>query len=223
MNASEERGMRINEVESLVGVTKKNIRFYEEEGLLTPGRNQENRYREYGTEDVAALLRIKLFRKLGVPIPEIRAMQQGRLPVGDCAKRHLVFLEHEIANIENAKQICTRLTGASARFSALEAEQYLEQMEQLEQEGAHFMDVKKRDTKKKRMTGAILAGSVMILLMLAVAALYAWLFTLPDRPPVVLMVVLIAIPLVPVVGVGLALKQRIKEIKEGEEDAVDQY
>ena len=31
--------MRINEVEALVGITKKNIRFYEAEGLLTPRRN----------------------------------------------------------------------------------------------------------------------------------------------------------------------------------------
>ena len=31
--------MKINEVEALVGITKKNIRFYEEQGLLKPGRN----------------------------------------------------------------------------------------------------------------------------------------------------------------------------------------
>ena len=30
--------MKINEVEAVVGVTKKNIRFYEEEGLITPSR-----------------------------------------------------------------------------------------------------------------------------------------------------------------------------------------
>ena len=29
--------MKINEVEAAVGVTKKNIRFYEEEGLITGG------------------------------------------------------------------------------------------------------------------------------------------------------------------------------------------
>ena len=59
--------MRINEVEALVGITKKNIRFYEAEGLLTPRRNSENGYRDYGDADVAVLRRIKLLRKLGVP------------------------------------------------------------------------------------------------------------------------------------------------------------
>ena len=30
--------MKINEVEALVGITKKNIRFYEEKGLLSPSQ-----------------------------------------------------------------------------------------------------------------------------------------------------------------------------------------
>ena len=78
--------MRINEVEALVGITKKNIRFYEAEGLLTPRRNSENGYRDYGDADVAVLRRIKLLRKLGVPLEEIRQMQSGAHTVGEgCA------------------------------------------------------------------------------------------------------------------------------------------
>ena len=46
--------MKINEVEALVGVTKKNIRFYEEQGLLSPRRNSENGYRDYGDAEVEA-------------------------------------------------------------------------------------------------------------------------------------------------------------------------
>ena len=37
--------MKINQVEQLVGITKGNIRFYEKEGLLTPGRNNPPRSR----------------------------------------------------------------------------------------------------------------------------------------------------------------------------------
>ena len=39
---SEVTPVKINEVEALVGITKKNIRFYEEKGLLSPSRNSEN-------------------------------------------------------------------------------------------------------------------------------------------------------------------------------------
>ena len=54
--------MRINKVEELVGITKKNIRFYEEQGLLSPARNLENGYRDYSEEDVETLHKIKLLR-----------------------------------------------------------------------------------------------------------------------------------------------------------------
>ena len=60
--------MKINEVEALVGITRKNIRFYEAEGLLCPRRNSQNGYRDYGNAEVEALRRIKLLRKLGVPL-----------------------------------------------------------------------------------------------------------------------------------------------------------
>ena len=66
--------MKINEVERLVGITKRNIRFYEKEGLLAPGRNADNGYRDYGEADVEALKKIKLLRKLSVPMEEITGM-----------------------------------------------------------------------------------------------------------------------------------------------------
>ena len=44
--------MKINEVEAAVGVTKKNIRFYEEEGLISPSREPGNGYRSYSQADV---------------------------------------------------------------------------------------------------------------------------------------------------------------------------
>lgn len=54
--------MKINEVEAAVGVTKKNIRFYEEEGLISPRREPGNGYRSYSEADVERLRRIKLLR-----------------------------------------------------------------------------------------------------------------------------------------------------------------
>ena len=101
--------MKINEVEALVGITKKNIRFYEEKGLLSPDRNSENGYRDYGEAEVTALRQIKLMRKLGVPIEEIRRMQQGEQTVGDGMRRHLVTLERERQNLEESVKLCQLL------------------------------------------------------------------------------------------------------------------
>lgn len=70
--------MKIKEVETLTGITRKNIRFYEEQRLLSPRRNTQNGYREYGEQDIRVLRQIKLLRKLGVPIEEIHRMLLGR-------------------------------------------------------------------------------------------------------------------------------------------------
>ena len=59
--------MKIKQVEELVGISSKNIRFYEDQGLLSPTRS-ENGYRDYHESDIKRLKQIKFLRKLGVPI-----------------------------------------------------------------------------------------------------------------------------------------------------------
>lgn len=68
--------MKIKQVEELVGITKKNIRFYEEQGLLQIER-AENGYREYHQKDVIRLQEIKLLRKIDISIEEMRAQVTG--------------------------------------------------------------------------------------------------------------------------------------------------
>lgn len=48
-----------------------------------PGSNSENGYRDYGETEVEVLRRIKLLRKLGLPLEEIRQMLSGTHTVGD--------------------------------------------------------------------------------------------------------------------------------------------
>lgn len=81
--------MKIKQVEELVGITRKNIRFYEEQGLLNVGRS-ENGYREYGMEDVKRLKQIRLLRRLAVPIDEIRQLFDGKYTLEDVLEHQLV-------------------------------------------------------------------------------------------------------------------------------------
>ena len=101
--------MKINEVEALAGIAKKNIRFYEEQGLISPRRNPENGYRDYADEDVLVLRRIRLLRKLDVPIDEIRLMLSGSHTVGDGMRRHLISLERQQRNLQQAMELCQEL------------------------------------------------------------------------------------------------------------------
>lgn len=216
--------MKINEVEAQVGITKKNIRFYEEQGLLSPRRNSENGYRDYGEAEVAILRRIKLMRKLGVPLEEIRRMQAGGT-VADGMRRHLVTLERERSSLEQSILLCQSLKNREERLDALDAAVLLEEMERLEQTGTTFRDKQKQDAKPVRYAGAVVMALLTTALMAALIVLMVWGFTVDpaDAPPLALLLVLVAIPGVIILGVLLALFQRIKEIQKGEEDDAKNY
>lgn len=217
--------MKINEVEALVGITKKNIRFYEAEGLLTPRRNSENGYRDYGDADVAVLRRIKLLRKLGVPLEEIRQMQSGAHTVGDGMRRHLVTLEREGRNLEQAMELCRALKDRDERLDTLDADELLGRMEQMEREGTTFLDKQRGDTRKLLYVAPAVVTLLTVGLMGGLIALMLWGFSVDaeEAPPLPLIVVLVAIPGVVILGVLLALIQRVKEIEKGEAEDARQY
>lgn len=212
--------MKINQVEQLVGITKKNIRFYEEQGLLSPGRNRENGYRDYTEEDVKKLEQIKLFRKLGLPLEEIRLMQTGKSTVADSMKRHLVTLERERQNVSHSIKLCEMMKGKEGLLSDLDTHSLLLQMEEMEKGGTFFRDIGKRDVRQKRYIGAVIASAAMVIIMAGVILLLIWAFkTDPEEaPPLPVMVIIVAVPAVVIIGVLLSLIQRIGEIKRGEAD-----
>ncbi|WP_300343906.1 MerR family transcriptional regulator [uncultured Oscillibacter sp.] len=216
--------MKINEVEALVGITRKNIRFYESEGLLAPRRNSENGYRDYGDGEVKVLLQIKLLRKLGVPLEEIRRMQSGIHTVGDGMRRHLVSLERDRDNLDQAIRLCAGLTDRQERLGDLDAGSLLAEMEAMEQSGATFQDKQKRDIRI-RYVAPVFITVLMVLLMGAFAGLLLWLTALgaEDAPPALMLAVLTLVPLVVIGGVVLALIQRIREIGRGEIDDAKNY
>ncbi len=64
--------MRIGELARTLGTDPPTIRYYEEIGILPAPQRSENRYREYGDEDVRRLGVVFALRHLDVPIDEIR-------------------------------------------------------------------------------------------------------------------------------------------------------
>ena len=214
-------GLQIKEVEARVGVTRKNIRFYEKEGLLAPRRQAGNGYRDYTEEEVARLERIKLLRKLDVPLEEIAAMLDGRLTLAQGMRRHLVTLEHRQDNLATARALSERLVQEPGLLEGLDAGAYLSEMGALERKGVRFVNVKKQD-KKQRTRGALLAAGTFLGLMALLEALMAWaLCTEPAPLPIALLV--LGIPPVFVVGALLALRQRLREIERSEIDAYREY
>ncbi|RHO83733.1 MerR family transcriptional regulator [Ruminococcus sp. AF42-9BH] len=213
--------MKIKQVEELVGITRKNIRFYEEQGLLNVER-AENGYREYHTADIARLQEIKLFRKMDISIEEMRALFEKRKSLQFCLEQHLGELERRREGLVKMQEMCERLIAEHQSLDTLNAENCLEEIEQMEKEGARFMDIKKTDIRKKRRTGAIIGAVVMILFMGFVIGLMLWANT-QDPIPTGLLIFLIAIPVVIIGGILAALAGRMKEIEGGEEDEASKY
>lgn len=216
--------MKINEVERLIGITKKNIRFYEEQGLLTPNRNKENGYRDYNEDDIRTLEQIKLLRKLGLPLDEIRMMQAGRSTIADSMRRHLVTLEREKQNLAQSEALCRQLKEEEGTLQNLDAKILLEEMERLEQKGAAFQNKQKYDMRLSYVA-PVLISVLMVLLMAGFMVMMAWTakFDPDEAPPLAFTVIMMAIPLAVIGGVIYALLQRIGEIKKGEMDDARKY
>ena len=63
--------MKRSEVEKITGLRRKAILYYEEKELISPAI-EENNYRNYSKEDLDRLIKISLYRRLGLNISEIK-------------------------------------------------------------------------------------------------------------------------------------------------------
>ena len=213
--------MKIKQVEELVGITRKNIRFYEDQGLLNVER-AENGYREYHQEDVIRLQEIKLFRKMDISIEEMKLLFEKKKSLQICLEQHLKELEHRKEGLLKMQDMCERLILEHRSLESLNAEDCLEEIEQMEKEGAKFMNVNKTDVHKKKRTGAIIGAAVMTVLMLVTIIIVFW-ANAQDPIPLGLLLLIMGIPAVIIAGTLIALAGRMKEIEGGEEDEASKY
>ena len=213
--------MKIKQVEELVGITRKNIRFYEDQGLLNVER-AENGYREYHQEDVIRLQEIKLFRKMDISIEELKLLFENKKSLQICLEQHLKELEHRKEGLLKMQDMCERLILEHRSLESLNAEDCLEEIEQMEKEGAKFMNVNKTDVHKKKRTGAIIGAAVMTVLMLVTIIIVFW-ANAQDPIPLGLLLLIAGNPAVIIAGTLIALAGRMKEIEGGEEDEASKY
>lgn len=120
--------MNIKEIEERSGLTRANIRYYEQEGLLAPAR-RENKYRDYSEEDLETLLRIALLRNLGFSLDEIRRLQSGELELAAAMRERSVALEAEGQRLLAARNVCDAISREVTSYSALRPEDYLNSFE----------------------------------------------------------------------------------------------
>ena len=151
-------------------------------------------------------------------------MQSGTHTVGDGMRRHLITLERDRENLEQAIRLCSALTDRTERLEDLDAAAVLTEMETMERSGTTFCNKQRQDIRI-RYVAPVVITLLTALLMGGLMALMLWGFAMDadQAPPVPLLAVLVAIPGVVILGVLLALAQRIREIGKGEEDDARQF
>ena len=120
--------MKIKEIETLTGMSRDNIRFYEKCGLLIPNRN-DNGYREYNEDDVTTLKRIKLLRNLHLSIEDIRDIQTNKIDLVNHLDEHIKLLEVEKIDLDKSMETCRQMILDHVTYNGLDAQEYLQNFE----------------------------------------------------------------------------------------------
>lgn len=214
--------MKIQHVEELVGITKKNIRFYEQQGLLRPGR-AENGYREYHEQDVKRLKQIKFLRLLDVSISDIQRLFSGEIGLEQCLNEHLKELNRRQHDLDEVRYITERSISLHLDdIERLDIDGCLHEIAKSEKEGVRFLNISQTDVHRKKTAGAILGAAIGIALMVLIIVLLLW-ANKQEPVPVLLLICMLFIPSAVIICVIAALLQRIRQIKGGEEDEASQY
>ena len=120
--------MTSKEMEARSGVPRANIRYYEVEGLLHPER-LKNGYRSYSEEDLRTLEKIKLLRRLGVSVEEVRELVRGGETMETVLDRRLAALGGQRASLGRVQAVCGALRDAGVSFDELDAGRYLQDLD----------------------------------------------------------------------------------------------
>lgn len=113
---------RIGEVAERTGLTPRTLRYYEELGLLGPGRTDGGQ-RTYDEADLTTLTRIRLLRRLGTPIREIaETLQDPAADIQTVVERHLASLDARMQALGRHRERVVDLLAASRSGSVAEPE-----------------------------------------------------------------------------------------------------
>ena len=159
---------------------------------------------------------------MDISIEEMKLLFEKKKSLQICLEQHLKELDHRKEGLSKMQDMCERLILEHRSLESLNAEDCLEEIEQMEKEGAKFMNVNKMDVHNKKRKGAIIGATVMTLLMLLTIIIIFW-ANIQDPIPTGLFLLLEGIPIVIIVGTLIALAGRMKEIEGGEEDEASKY
>ncbi|MDO4466085.1 MAG: MerR family transcriptional regulator [Bacillota bacterium] len=212
--------MLINDVESIVGLTKKSIRYYEEHNLIHPQRNQDNGYREYNEEDIQRLKKIKFLRELGLSIKEMEQLFRNEYSLKQCMEDRIHKIEQEERNYAKVKTYCSSIYESDMNIHNIDIDQYFQQMNVLNKEGFSMRNIQEEHAKKMKASIFSAIGFCALFIFLGVVLIWA---QCVEPMPWPLWIGIFVLVMFPVMVIPFVLKSRIEEIKRGEIDEASKY
>ncbi|MEQ8391248.1 MAG: Cu(I)-responsive transcriptional regulator [Thalassospira sp.] len=110
--------MNISDAATECGLPAKTIRYYEEIGLVNPGR-LSNGYRDYGDDDLHKLRFLQRARGLGFSVEDCRGLlslyedrNRASADVKEIAKTHLAEIQRKIAELQSLQTTLSDLVHA---------------------------------------------------------------------------------------------------------------
>lgn len=109
--------MKIGELSTRTGVPPRMLRYYEQQGLITPSR-ADNGYRDYAEAQVDRAQRVRSLIRTGVPTRLIAAVLDLEEPdsgwTDSCSQEFAETLAHELRTIEE-KIACLQTSRGTIR------------------------------------------------------------------------------------------------------------
>jgi len=95
----------IGELARSTGLTVRTIRYWSDQGVLTPVTRSTGGYRLYDAESAARLELIRTLRELGLGLDDVRKVLDGERTVAQVAAAHVVALDAQIRSLKVTRAV----------------------------------------------------------------------------------------------------------------------
>ncbi|MFG3207444.1 MerR family transcriptional regulator [Streptomyces sp. NPDC048192] len=156
--------LTIGELARATGLTVRTIRYWSDEGVLTPVTRSSGGYRLYDAAAVARLELIRTLRELGLGLDDVRGVLAGERSVAEVAATHVAALDAQIRSLKVTRAVLstvarrgssaeeTALMNKLARLSAAERQRI---MEEFVAETLHGLDTVDPDIQERMRQTAV--------------------------------------------------------------------
>ena len=97
-----DRKFQIGEIARFFDIPASTLRYWEDKGILHPGKKYENQYREYTIEDLMTISDAIFYKNLGLQLKEICGMKIST------PKQHYELFAEKIVELKRQQEMLTR-------------------------------------------------------------------------------------------------------------------